>query len=110
VESQSWNDCAVVAYATLLQISYAQARYRLRAVYNPDTGCQVDRLCKILRKRHGAREVWPLNKKRKALLLLNWGGANQWGHVVLYVPTQGVVGDIWGRDIDKHLARVMELP
>jgi len=109
VESQSWNDCAVVAYATLLQISYAQARYRLRAVYNPDTGCHPDEFCKILRKRHGAREVWPLNKKKRAVLLLNWGGGDGWGHVVIYNPNQGVIGDTWGRERDA-LSKVMEIP
>lgn len=109
VESQSWNDCAVQAYATLFQITYAQARYRLRSVYNSDTGCQVDGLCEILRKRHGAREVWPLNKKKRAVLILNWGGADQWGHVVVFNPNQGVIGDTWGRNL-KVLAKVLEIP
>lgn len=105
-----WNDCAVEAYATLLQISYAQARHRLRKAYNRGTGCHPERFCEILRKRHGAREVWPLNKKKRAVLLLNWSEGDGWGHAVVYNPGQGVVGDIWGRDIDKHLAKVMELP
>lgn len=110
VESQAWNDCAVQAYATLFQMSYKQARYRLRSAYNPGTGCHPERFCRILCEKHNAKEVWPLNKKKRAVLILNWGGPDQWGHVALHNPTQGVVGDIWGRELHQHLAKVLEIP
>lgn len=110
VEAVEWNDCAVQAYAVLLQITYKQARHRLRKVYNSGTGCHPDEFSNFLRKRHGAREVWPLNKKKRAVLLLNWGGADQFGHAVVYNPGQGVVGDIWGRELHQHLAKVLEIP
>ena len=110
IQGDGSNDCVVEAYATLLQISYIQALYRLRGIYNSDTGCHPESLCDFLRKRHGAREVWPLNKRKRAVLLLNWGGYEQFGHAVVYNPGQGVIGDTWGRTLDKHLARVMEIP
>lgn len=113
VASRKWNDCAIAAYATAMQMPYDAAEHALTAarVYGHGTGCHPGRFLKFLQKRHSARSVWPLNPDRRAILFLNWSPEQEgaWGHAVVHNPGQGIVGETWGRVADEYLAKVVEL-